>query len=187
MRQLVWSGIVCGMLLGCAGSNAARKEEAQEPAPTTTQQEAPPTPVTPPEKKAPSSPAAEAEGQEAAIVMPLEITETPAPRDPLGIESQSVKGDVLTLKVRHGGGCKEHRYGLAWDGRFTKTAAGEPRAELTLLHDANNDRCKAMVYKELAFDLSTLKQEWSEKGNGDHATLHLDFNGVPDQSASFKF
>ncbi|MHA7629302.1 hypothetical protein [Corallococcus sp. M7] len=186
MRLLVWSGIVCGMLLGCAGSNAARKDEAQEPAPTAQQEEAPPTPVTPPEKKA-ESPAAQAENQEAPIVMPLEITETPAPRDPIGIESQSVKGNVLTINVRHGGGCKEHRYGLAWDGRFTKTAAGEPRAELTLIHDANNDRCKAMVYKELAFDLSTLKQEWSEKGHGDHATLHLDFNGVEDQSASFKF
>ncbi|RKG94844.1 hypothetical protein D7X32_40920 [Corallococcus carmarthensis] len=173
------------MLLGCAGSNAARKDEAQEPVPAA-EQEAPPTPVTPPEKKAPS-PAAEAEGQEPAIVMPLEVTETPAPRDPLFIESQSVKGNVLTLHVRHGGGCKEHRYGLAWDGRFTKTAAGEPRAELTLIHDSNSDRCKALVYKDLAFDLSTLKQEWSEKGHGDHATLHLDFNGVPEQSASFKF
>ncbi|GMT99867.1 hypothetical protein KH5H1_39870 [Corallococcus caeni] len=185
MRLLVWSGIVCGMLLGCAGSNAARKDEAQQPAPTA-EQEAPPTPVTPPEKQA-QSPAAEAENQEPAIVMPLEVTETPAPRDPLAIESMSVKGTVLTLHVRHGGGCKEHRYGLAWDGRFTKTAEGEPRAELTLLHDANNDRCKALVYKDLAFDLSTLQQEWSEKGNGDHATLHLDFNGVPEQSARFKF
>lgn len=185
MRQLVWSGIVCGMLLGCAGSNAARKDETQEPAPTA-EQEAPPTQVTPPGRPS-RSPAAEAEKPEPAIVMPLEVTETPAPRDPLSIESQSVKGNVLTLNVRHGGGCKEHRYGLAWDGRFTQTAAGEPRAELTVLHDANNDRCKALVYKELAFDLSTLKQEWSEKGHGDHATLHLDFNGVPEQSASFKF
>ncbi|TSC23609.1 NigD-like C-terminal domain-containing protein [Corallococcus sp. Z5C101001] len=185
MRLLVWSGIICGLLLGCAGSNAARKDEAQEPA-ASAEQEAPPTPVTPPEQQA-SSPAGEAERQEADVVLPLEITETPAPRDRLVVESQSVKGHVLTLHVRHGGGCKEHRYGLAWDGRFTQTAAGEPRAELTLLHDANNDRCKALVYKVLAFDLSTLRQEWSEKGHGDHATLHLDFNGVPDQSANFKF
>ncbi|NOK23573.1 hypothetical protein HMI50_41995, partial [Corallococcus carmarthensis] len=50
MRLLVWSGIVCGMLLGCAGSNAARKDETQEPVPAA-EQEAPPTPVTPPEKQ----------------------------------------------------------------------------------------------------------------------------------------
>ncbi|RKG67866.1 hypothetical protein D7W79_34855, partial [Corallococcus exercitus] len=141
---------------------------------------------TPPARQS-GSPAAEAETQEPAVVLPLEVTESPAPRDPLSIESQSVKGNVLTLHVRHGGGCKEHRYGLAWDGSFTKTASGEPRAELTLLHDANNDRCKALIYKDLAFDLSTLQQEWSEKGHGDHATLHLDFNGVPEQSATFKF
>ncbi|WP_415835454.1 hypothetical protein, partial [Corallococcus soli] len=153
------------------------------------EQEAPPTPVTPPEHKAPSpAEAAEAaEGKEAVEVMPLEVTETPAPRDPIAIESQSVQGNILKLGVRHGGGCKTHRYGLAWDGRFTKTAKGEPRAELTVLHDANSDRCKALVYKDLSFDLSLLKQEWSEKGNGDHGALHLDFNGMPEQSARFKF
>ncbi|RKH15384.1 hypothetical protein D7X74_18540 [Corallococcus sp. CA047B] len=176
------------MLLGCASSNAARKaDEAQEPQPTApVEQEAPPTPVTPPEKKAPS-PAEAAETKEAEEVLPLEVTETPAPRDPIAIESQSVQGNLLKLGVRHGGGCKTHRYGLAWDGRFTKTAKGEPRAELTVLHDANSDRCKALVYKDLSFDLSLLKQEWSEKGNGDHGTLHLDFNGMPEQSAQFKF
>jgi hypothetical protein len=186
MRLLVWSGIVCGMLLGCAGSNAARKDEANEPAPTA-EQEAPSPEVTPPEKPAPLPPAGEAEQKEPAEVLPLEITETPAPRDPIAIESATVKGSVLNLHVRHGGGCKEHRYGLAWNGAFTKTAAGAPRAELTVTHDANSDRCKALVYKDLAFDLSTLKQEWSEKGHGDHATLHLDFNGEAAQSASFKF
>ncbi|WP_158620158.1 hypothetical protein, partial [Corallococcus sicarius] len=145
-----------------------------------------PTPVTTPEAKAP--PAAEAgEGPEAEVVLPLEVTETPAPRDLIAVESLSVKGNILKLSVRHGGGCREHRYGLAWDGRFTKTAGGEPRAELTVLHDANNDRCKALVYKDLSFDLSTLREAWSEKGHGDHGALHLDFNGVPEHSAQFKF
>ncbi|RKH55487.1 hypothetical protein, partial [Corallococcus llansteffanensis] len=133
------------------------------------------------------APAATEEGPEAEVVLPLEVTETPAPRDLIAIESLSVKGNVLKLSVRHGGGCREHRYGLAWDGRFTKTAGGEPRAELTVLHDANGDHCKRMMYKDLSFDLSTLQQAWSEKGNGDHGNLHLDFNGVPDQSAQLKF
>ena len=51
MRLLVWSGIVCGMLLGCASRDATRKpDEAQEPRPAASaEQQAPPTPVTPPE------------------------------------------------------------------------------------------------------------------------------------------
>lgn len=176
MRQRFWSALVCGALwVGCAGSSGALSGEsppAQEPAGSTA--EAPP-------------PAEVAPDAEKKDLLPLEVTDAPAARDPINIVGVSVEGDVLALYVSHGGGCRQHGYGLQWTGQIQDQAAGTPRVELTLVHDANGDLCKRFVRETLRFDLSSLRQRWLATSGAEHGVVQLELAGPSGQFARYAF
>jgi len=58
---------------------------------------------------------------------------------------------TLTLSVRHGGGCEEHRFTLRAEPR----SADAPTTQVLLLHhDDGGDRCRALVTTPLSLDVA---------------------------------
>lgn len=166
MRKLMWSGLVLsGLLAGCA--NAPGKQNPGEPQV---------------EQDVAAAPGAEApspgEAVKPAEALPLQVKANPQPQDPINIEGAKVNGDVLTLNVSHGGGCAEHTYTLAWDGTFQKSASAAPVANLVMIHNANGDRCKAMKFAELRYDLSPISKTWSAQASKGSGTVELALPGL---------
>lgn len=120
-----------------------------EPPPAEAEASAEATAPAPEDTQATEIPPAE-EGEARAAVQPLVVTPNPEPKDPINVRSAKVDGGILTLAVMHGGGCAEHTYSLAWDGNLQQGADGTPVANLVLVHDGNNDRCKALLRAILA-------------------------------------
>ncbi|MFY2559274.1 hypothetical protein ACN469_16695 [Corallococcus terminator] len=166
MRKLMWSGLVLsGLLVGCASAPA--KQDATEPQV---------------EQDVAVSPDAEAplpgEAVKPAEALPLQVKANPQPQDAINIEGAKVAGNILTLNVSHGGGCAEHTYTLAWDGTFQKTASAAPVANLVMIHNANGDRCKAMKFAELRYDLSPISQTWAAQASKGSGTVELALPGL---------
>lgn len=70
------------------------------------------------------------------------------------IESASIEGRYLRLRVSYSGGCKEHEFALTWPGTFGPS--DPPVTQVMLRHDGNGDACEAWVSRELFFDLSLM-------------------------------
>ncbi len=157
MRKPVWSGLVLSALLGCAGPSTSTGGDNTRSSP-------------PAESPAEPSVAAPAS-------TPLRVTESPALKDGLDIESVELQGNTLVARVTHSGGCREHSYELLWNGTFQGSATGEAQAELVLAHDAHGDMCKALLTRTASFDLTPLQQRWREQNRGEHGTVELRFAG----------
>lgn len=74
------------------------------------------------------------------------------------IKEARLEGDILTLKISHSGGCREHDYQLyGWRG-WDKS--NPPAGYLFFSHNANGDMCEALISRELRFDIEPLKEAW---------------------------
>lgn len=71
------------------------------------------------------------------------------------VESMEINGSMLELSVTYSGGCEEHIFKLYSDQMYMKSYP--PQLNLFLEHIDNNDRCRAMIVKKLAFDLSGIE------------------------------
>ncbi len=89
--------------------------------------------------------------QSIRIISPLPST----PADPVQIIQTTIAGDSLGITVRYGGGCETHEFQLVTDGSVMESFP--PQVALRLLHNANNDRCKALETREVSFDIAPLK------------------------------
>jgi hypothetical protein len=90
--------------------------------------------------------------------------------DPAGIDTTSVQGDVLRLKVSHAGGCEPHDFTLYGLSGFLESSP--PQAEIFLAHDAHGDMCEARLTKELRIDLTPLREVF-QRAYGEHGMLLL--------------
>lgn len=81
--------------------------------------------------------------------------------DAYQIKSASLEQDSLILTITHGGGCKDHDYTLYSNGSLMKSLP--PKMNLMLHHNGNEDYCRALIQKRLAFDLSAIKKLSSGK------------------------
>jgi hypothetical protein len=80
-------------------------------------------------------------------------------KDTYFINKSRVEKTNLFLTVTYSGGCKEHNFELvAWNYFVMKP--NEIQADILLSHDSNSDSCKAIIKKELCFDLSPLNSEY---------------------------
>ncbi|MFP2927686.1 hypothetical protein ACLESO_21315 [Pyxidicoccus sp. 3LG] len=148
MRRLIWSGAVLfGLVTGCASS----PEKAPEPE------------VAQPESQPGGAPEATTAQEGKSPIQQIVVTPNPQPKDAIRIEGIRASGGVLDLSVQHGGGCAEHTYTLAWDGELQQGQDGTPVANLVLVHDANGDRCKALLMATPRFDLAPISQRFGEK------------------------
>jgi len=79
--------------------------------------------------------------------------------DAITIEDAQISGNTLLLKVSYGGGCMTHEFDLVGRSEIAKSLP--PIRSIQLLHQANKDACRALIVKELKFDLSpfALKKE----------------------------
>jgi hypothetical protein len=89
------------------------------------------------------------------LVVDFEQEKSAWPHDPLGLGTPEISGDVLSLQVHYGGGCKAHRIeGGAWGGWMESDPV---QVKVFLAHDDYDDPCDALVAQDLRFDLTPLK------------------------------
>jgi hypothetical protein len=74
--------------------------------------------------------------------------------DPIEIIEAKIEGNYLLLKVGYGGGCEEHTFELIGSTEIAKSMP--PIRSIKLIHKANNDKCKAYLYKDLKINISEL-------------------------------
>jgi hypothetical protein len=88
------------------------------------------------------------------------LRETPssAGQDPASITRAEVRGDELVLQVTYGGGCAEHDFAVYVHPAWMESLPVQVRAQLA--HDAHGDNCRALLGKELRFDLRPLKEAY---------------------------
>lgn len=101
------------------------------------------------------------------VLLPAAGTSVSTTRsDPAEIVRAELDGDVLKLHVRFGGGCADHDFSLIHTGGFMESHPVQTR--LLLTHDAHGDNCRALLSRDLTFDLAPVKrayrQSYSEHG-----------------------
>lgn len=100
----------------------------------------------------------------------------PWPMDPWTYESHAIEGDLLTLDIRYGGGCKEHRFALLIDPAFMESYPVQVFARLA--HDADGDMCRALLYDSLHFDLGPLRRHYEASYGGGSGTVMIGLEGA---------
>jgi hypothetical protein len=72
------------------------------------------------------------------------------------VDSVFIIGDSIHFNITFGGGCKTHDFLLAAYNYFMESYPVQ--AGILLSHDSNSDFCKALLTRNIAVDLSPLKQ-----------------------------
>lgn len=75
--------------------------------------------------------------------------------DQYNVDSARIQDDSLHMTITHGGGCKDHEYKLYTNGAMMKSLP--PKMNMVLHHNGNEDYCRALIQKELAFNIAELK------------------------------
>lgn len=103
-------------------------------------------------------PAGESPYVGAAVMTPADEPPRQWPTDPLTVEKAEIASDSLVLQVRFGGGCREHAFalviGTAWRESYPV------QVDALISHEANDDPCRALVGKRLAFSLAPLREAY---------------------------
>lgn len=99
------------------------------------------------------------------------------PEDPYELVEASIDGDVLTLDIRFGGGCEEHRFALVTSRIFLESYPVQMPAHLS--HDASGDPCRALVRETLRVNLRSVKRAYRETYGDAPDVLSLVIDGVP--------
>jgi flagellar basal body L-ring protein FlgH len=71
------------------------------------------------------------------------------------ILKSSIEGDVLTVTVQYGGGCEEHKFSVYSTGAYMKSMP--PKLNLYMEHNGNEDPCRALIQKDIKFNLSSVQ------------------------------
>ncbi|MFZ6052692.1 hypothetical protein [Halocola ammonii] len=98
--------------------------------------------------------------------------------DPYDIDSIWMAGDTIHIKVQYGGGCEEHEFKLMTNGDYAKSMP--PQMTLHLEHENNNDRCRALIMKELKFDLKPIRNPSAEN-------LLIRINGLQNDPVTYSY
>lgn len=99
------------------------------------------------------------------------------PADAYELVEASVDGDVLTLQVRYGGGCREHRFALVVTRLFMESHPVQVPARLS--HDAGGDLCRALLQETLRFDLGPVKRAYQDTYGTGPDVISLVVDGAP--------
>lgn len=86
------------------------------------------------------------------------LLEVGAPESGFEVDASdaAIEGDILTLTLRHGGGCGDHNYRMFWNGSFQKT---DPLQASLVIRDETEDFCEALISSRVSFDLSAMGAE----------------------------
>ena len=83
------------------------------------------------------------------------------PTDAAKITDVALERSILKIHVTYQGGCREHSFGLHAETAFLES--NPPQWSLYLSHDAQGDTCTENVEKRLAFDLTPMDQNRTER------------------------
>lgn len=98
------------------------------------------------------------QGQRLPAVMPIDVNKDyawPGKTDAFTFEDALIEGDKLIVKVKFGGGCKEHGFYVHSNLLWAKSLP--PRTSLYMEHVANGDDCRALVEQTMTFDLTPMR------------------------------
>ena len=112
---------------------------------------------------------------------PLETSAAPAPvlisgdpgttrQDPATILQARIQGDQLMVQVQFGGGCRDHEFARYSGDAFLESSPVQMR--LRLAHDDHGDACRALLGRDLTFDLTPVKDAYRQQ-YGSHGAVIL--------------
>lgn len=94
--------------------------------------------------------------------------------DSFVVDSARVQGDSLILFVQYAGGCKEHAFTPYGSDYILKSEP--PQIDLWFHHDANEDHCKALINRRLAFNVNAAAERLQGRGT---LRIHSHPEGTP--------
>lgn len=106
---------------------------------------------------------------------PIQVDAPPIGDTPFDLEDVQIQGDVLKVKLSHGGGAAPHDFAMSRSGGFFETMPVQ--VDLKLSHDGHGDRAEAYVIENLSFDLAPLKKEYQAAYRQEHGTIALNLGG----------
>jgi hypothetical protein len=124
----------------------------------------------------PGSPAAMS-GPDGQPVVVITNDRAAWPHDAFRFENVSIDGDLLTVEVTYGGGCVDHRFALVVGAEMMESDPVQMRGSLA--HDANGDKCRALVGRAIVLDVSPLAQLWRDSYRQQSGSLILHLDGWP--------
>ena len=74
--------------------------------------------------------------------------------DAFSIQDVQIKGNTLLLTITYGGGCADHQFEFIGSPMIMKSMP--PIRSVQLIHDAANDKCKALVTQTIEIDLKEI-------------------------------
>jgi hypothetical protein len=92
------------------------------------------------------------------IVMALGADQNRWATDPIALDSGWIARDTLFLAVSHGGGCADHAYALVASNGWMESSPVQ--LGVFLAHDAKGDTCKALLLRQLIFDLAPAREAY---------------------------
>lgn len=103
----------------------------------------------------------------------------PGTTDPFSIQATRISGDSLLIDVSYGGGCEVHEFSMTSNKMWMKS--NPPQLNIYLEHNSRQDKCRAMIYETLAFDLRAVRYK-PEKGS-----VRLIINGDREKMISYDY
>lgn len=106
--------------------------------------------------------------EEALLIGKLEMQNDSS--DVFKVEDAKIVGNKIEIKVSYGGGCENHSFELIGSPNISKSLP--PIRSIQIIHRANKDACKALIIKEMAFNISAFTYK-KESGS----TIYLQLDG----------
>lgn len=86
-----------------------------------------------------------------------------------------VERNALRVTVQYGGGCSRHEFTLFAAHVFLES--NPVQSPIAIRHRANNDSCKALLTRELRFELTALRDAWRRSYHQQSGTIVLRLRG----------
>jgi hypothetical protein len=94
------------------------------------------------------------------------------------VGTPTVVRDSLHVTVQYGGGCQRHEFSLHADRAFMESHPVQTR--IVVRHNANGDQCRALLTRDLTFELTPLKDAYRTGYQQRHGTIILRLRGYGD-------
>jgi hypothetical protein len=91
--------------------------------------------------------------------------------DPYVLESVRVRDDSLHVRVRFAGGCRTHEFRLVLFKTFRESYPVQ--SDALLAHAANGDSCRALLVRDMSFDLTPLRDHYRRSYLTASGVIHL--------------
>ena len=85
---------------------------------------------------------------------------TAVPSDAYTMEHVAVRNDSLHVRARFGGGCRPHEFRLLLFKTFRESYPVQ--SDAVLMHEANGDPCRALLTRDMSFDLKPLRDHYRQ-------------------------